>query len=264
MQTYPTDLTPTELNLILPNLPILKPHPRRKWTYEILLNAIYYVLKGGIQWRMMPVNFPPWPTVYWYWRTWCQDGTWERLNTVLREKVRISEGRDPQPSAGVLDSQSAKTTEMGGERGYDGAKSVNGRKRFILVDTLGLLMKAHVCPANVKEVDGGRDLLEKIIDEFPRMSHLWVDKGFKFWEFGCWIKGALGWTVEISGGGLGKPGQVGFVVEPRRWVVERTLAWLTRYRRLSRDFERLSISVESALYACMTRLMVRRLGKVSC
>ena len=138
MQTYPTDLTSTELNLILPNLPILEPHPRRKWTYEILLNAIYYVLKGGIQWRMMPVNFPPWPTVYWYWRTWCQDGTWERLNTVLREKVRISEGRDPQPSAGVLDSQSAKTTEMGGERGYDGAKSVNGRKRFILVDTLGL------------------------------------------------------------------------------------------------------------------------------
>jgi putative transposase len=261
MQTYPTDLTQTEYALLEPHLPPLEPHPRRCWHYPILLNAMFYLVDNGIKWRAMPHDFPPGGTVYGYWREWVKTGLWERLNAVLREQVRTASGREAQPSAGCLDSQSTKTSECAAERGFDGAKKLNGRKRFILTDTLGLVLKVHITPANLKETDGGRDLLERLDGTFSRMKHVWVDQGFSFWAFSCWVLGALGWTVEVTGKSQVRPGSEDFKPVARRWVVERTFAWVTRCRRLVRDFERLSETVEALIYACMTRLMLRRLVK---
>lgn len=181
----------------------------------------------------------------------------------------MSEEREAQPSACIMDSQSVKASGYAAEKGFDGAKKIKGRKRFILTDTLGLVLKVHITPANLKETDGGRDLLERLEGEFPRLNHLWVDQGthvsagqgFQFWEFNCWVLGALKWTTEITGKSAARPGDQGFEVIPRRWVVERTFAWVTRHRRLSRDVERLSKTVESLIYACMTRLMLRRLAR---
>jgi putative transposase len=260
MRTYPTDLTENQITILQTLLPPLEPHPRRQWDYWTIFNAIFYLLDNGIKWRAMPINFPPWATVYGYWRAWVRTGLWERLNTALSEQVRLAEGREEQPSASIMDSQSVKASEYALESGFDGAKKINGRKRFILTDTLGLVLKVHVTPANVKETDGGRDLLERLQGEFPRLKHLWVDQGFRDWLFGCWVLGALGWMVEVTGKSLEHPGNSGFAVIPRRWVVERSFAWLTRCRRLARDVERLSVTVESLVYACMTRLMVRRLA----
>ena len=160
-----------------------------------------------------------------------------------------------------MDSQSVEASEYAAEKGFDGAKKINGRKRFILTDTLGLIPKVHITPANLKETDGERDLLERLNGQFPRLGHLWVDQSFQFWEFGYWVLGALKWTTEITGKSAVRPGDQGFEVIPRRWVVERTFAWVTRCRRLSRDVERLSKTVESLIYACMTRLMLRRLAR---
>ena len=206
-------------------------------------------------------------TVYWYWRTWVKTDLWENLNTALREQMRVSEGREAQPTACIMDSQSVKASEYAAEKGFDGAKKINGRKRFILTDTIGLVLKVHITPANLKETDGGRDLLERLEGQFPSLKHLWVDQGthvsagqgFQFWEFGCWVLGALKWSTQITGKSAARPGDKEFEVIPRRWVAERILAWVTRFRRLSRDVERLSKTVESLICACMTGLMLRRL-----
>ena len=217
MKTYPSDLTPTEYAILKTEFPTQPKHPKRKWTLRRILNAIFYLQRTGCQWRYLPDSFPPWKTVYHYWRRWKLESRWENLNTVLREEIRVKAGRSAQPSAAAFDTQSVRTTPTGGTRGFDGYKRVNGRKRFFLVDTLGLILKARVLPANTPEIMSAMRVLEGLNLVFTRLEHVWADQGFKGWEFEAWLKGALGWTLELTSG-VSKPGRADFKVAPRRWV----------------------------------------------
>jgi len=284
---YPTDLSDAEWSWLVPHLPPPKQrgHPRLHSPREIL-GAVFYVLKTGCQWRMLPREFPPWKTVFHYFRAWRIDGTWERMNRAMRRRLREQLGRDPEPSAGIVDSQSAKTTGVGGEqRGFDGGKKVRGRKRHILVDTEGLVVEARVHSAKVPDQDGIRRLLEPPRSRLPRLSYLWVDAGYrgrgKEWaerSFGVEVEvvnrspkpppekilriWAKEWFKEGHHMDLSKlPSRPSFENLPRRWVAERTFDWISHNRRMSRDHERLCSTGEAFVYAAITRLMVRRLAR---
>jgi putative transposase len=283
---YPTDLSADEWTSIEPHIPAPKEHGRpRIHSTRKILNAIFYVLKSGCQWRMLPHDFPRWPSVYYYFRKWRIDGTWERINRAIRERLRVRLQRNPQPSAGIVDSQSVKSTGVGGEeRGYDGGKKVRGRKRLLLVDTEGFVLKAKVHSAKVMDYEGIKLLLERAGAQFLRLSHLWLDAGYKGKD---WVEKMLGWSVELverprkpapkevlmawaeqwSKEGVKADWETllppqGFQVLPRRWVVERTFAWIDHNRRMSKDYERLCATSEAFIYAAMTRMMVRRLARV--
>jgi putative transposase len=256
---YTSDLTHAEWQLIDYCFP--KPSKkgrRRKHPFRELLNAVLYLVRTGCQWRNLPKDFAPWRTVYHYFRLWKRKGLWNQIHTHLREHLRLAEGRKRQPSAGIIDSQSVKSTETSDERGYDAGKKVNGRKRHILVDTIGLVLRVMVLPANIQDRDGAKQLLAAFFSQKTRrrVKHIWADGGYagtllararQLWR--C--------TVEI----VKRSELHTFKVLPRRWVVERTFGWLGRYRRLSRDYERQATTGETMVYLAMIRLMLARLGK---
>jgi putative transposase len=286
---YPTDLSDAEWNYIEPHMPRPKGYGRpRIHSLREILNAIFYVLRSGCQWRMLPHDFPRWPTVYHYFRRWAIDGTWERINRAIRKRLRVRLKRDPQPSAGIVDSQSIKTTGVGGEqRGYDGAKKIDGRKRHLLVDTEGFVLDVKVHSAKVMDYEGIKKLLQHTAEKFPRLKHLWLDAGYRGEDKGKgWVEKTLGWSVQLVertrkpapekvleawATEWAKEGKKidwqkllpprGFQVLPRRWVVERSFAWVCHNRRMSKDYERLCASGEAFVYAAMSRLMVRRLAR---
>jgi len=268
---YPSDLTDAEWILLSSRLPPAKPGGRpRSVSIRRIVNGLFYLVRAGCAWRYLPRDYGPWSTVYHYFRQFRRDGTWERVHARLRELARERVGRDPTPSAAIIDSQSVKT-HQGGSRGFDGGKKGLGRKRHILVDTLGLLLKVVVHPASLHDRLGAKLVLSALGTDLPRLQHIWADQGYAG-ALRQWTREHLDIELEVVYPWwrnlkryfpdlLDDMGfQPGFHVLPRRWVVERTFAWLGRSRRLSRDYERLPTSSEALIYVTSMRLLLHRLA----
>jgi transposase len=256
---YASNTTDEEWALIEPLLPAPSERGRpRETAMRKVVNAIFYIAQSGCHWRMLPRDFPPFTTVQYYFYRWRDDGTWCRVNHALVMRTRELEGREASPSAGIIDSQSVKTTEAAGPRGYDAGKKINGRKRHLLVDTIGLMIAAIVHRADIQDRDGAPLLLATMRSAFPWLRHVFADAGYA----GEKLRQALAklgqWTIDIV---RRSDTAVGFEPQPRRWVVERTIAWLNRNRRLTKDFEATIQSAQAWLLIASVKLLSRRIAR---
>lgn len=261
-KAYPSNLSLAQYELLSDLIPEAKPggRPRTVDMWQVL-NAILYILVEGVRWRALPGDFPAWQTVYTYFRNWRKDGTWVRIHDYLREWTRIEAERQPSPSEAVIDSQSVKSAAgVYQEVGFDNGKLIKGRKRFLTVDTLGLVLRVFVTAASTGERAGGKQVLKRVKRMGQRVSRLttiWVDGGFSGAPFLMWVMDVCRWIVQV----VLRPEQTeGFVLLKKRWVVERTFGWLMGCRRLVRDYELLPETSETFIYLAMIRIMVRRLA----
>ena len=257
---YPSDLTDDQWALVEPLLPPAGTGGRpEKHARRAVVDAVLYLVRTGCSWRQLPADFPPWQTVYWYFLRWEKQRVTLKLLDTLRQQIRVVDGRDAEPSAGIIDSQSVKGADTVGResRGYDAGKKVNGRKRFIVTDTLGLLITVTVCAASVQDRDGAKSALLGLFLTTSRCRFVFADAGFAG-RLVEWAQAVLHIIVEI----VRKPaGQKGFQVLPRRWAVERTLAWLTAHRRLARDYERDPAVSEALIRWAAINGMLRRITR---
>lgn len=255
---YSSDLTDRQWQLIRQLLPKPARRGRRPIDRRRIINAILFLVRTGCQWRMLPKSFPNWNTVYGVFRRWRDGGIWQRIHDRLREKVRKASGKKSTPTVAIVDSQSVRTAEGGEERGYDAGKKITGRKRHLAVDTLGMVLAVVVHSAGIQDQTGAEWVMDKLGEQFRRLKVIFGDSAYGRSGLPQWVQQTFGWVLQTV---LRPVGIKGFVVLPKRWIVERTFAWLSRYRRHSKDYEKTEASSEAITYIAMISLMSKRLAK---